>query len=146
MDLRNRPQKSCSMFRNRPQKSSSMFTSLLYISLFHSYPSSLVYLCTNASKSAARPLPSHTTTGTGGSPVRQSNTVRIVLDPPSNTTQTIGTPHPFVNFIGFSPPEKKVINSMFSQFMYIIELSSCFPFNQNNIARISDQMKHPFLL
>ena len=35
---------------------------------------------------------------------------------------------------------------MFSQFMYIIELSSCFPFNQNNIARISDHMKHPFLL
>lgn len=60
-----------------------------------SYPSSRVYLCVNANRSAALPLPSHTTTGTGGESVTYSNTERIVLAPPSNTTHITGTPRPF---------------------------------------------------
>ena len=48
----------------------------------------------NANKSAALPLPSHTTTGTGGVSVTYSNTDLIVLTPPSNTTHITGTPLP----------------------------------------------------
>lgn len=44
----------------------------------------------NAIKSAARPEPSQTTIGTGGSSVTYSNTARIVLVPPSMTKHTIG--------------------------------------------------------
>ena len=48
------------------------------------------HLCTNAIKSAARPEPSHTTTGTGGVSVTYSNTARIVFVPPSITKHTTG--------------------------------------------------------
>lgn len=48
------------------------------------------YLCMKAMRSAARPDPSQTTTGTGGSSVTYSNTALIVFVPPSITTQTIG--------------------------------------------------------
>lgn len=50
----------------------------------------LAYLCINARRSAARPEPSHTTTGTGGVSVTYSNTDLIVLVPPSITKQTTG--------------------------------------------------------
>lgn len=40
--------------------------------------------------SAARPEPSHTTTGTGGVSVTYSSTARIVFIPPSITKQTTG--------------------------------------------------------
>lgn len=43
-----------------------------------------------AIKSAARPDPSQTTIGTGGSSVTYSKTALIVLVPPSMTKQTIG--------------------------------------------------------
>lgn len=41
-------------------------------------------------RSAARPLPAQTMTGTGGLSVTYSNTALIVFIPPSSTTQTIG--------------------------------------------------------
>lgn len=47
-------------------------------------------LCIKAMRSAARPEPSQTTTGTGGSSVTYSNTALIVLVPPSITKQTRG--------------------------------------------------------
>ena len=47
-------------------------------------------LYANAIKSAARPDPSHTTTGTGGESVTYSSTERIVCIPPSITTHTKG--------------------------------------------------------
>lgn len=53
-------------------------------------PQSDAYLCTKAIKSAARPEPSHTTTGTGGVSVTYSNTDLIVFMPPSITKQTTG--------------------------------------------------------
>ena len=43
------------------------------------------YLCANAMRSAALPVPSQTTTGTGGVSVTYSRTARIVLVPPSIT-------------------------------------------------------------
>lgn len=43
-----------------------------------------------AIRSAARPEPSQTTTGTGGSSVTYSNTARIVFVPPSITNATTG--------------------------------------------------------
>ena len=48
------------------------------------------HLCTKAIRSAARPDPSHTTTGTGGVSVTYSRTARIVFMPPSITRQTTG--------------------------------------------------------
>jgi len=48
------------------------------------------YLCIKAIRSAARPEPSQTTTGTGGSSVTYSKTARIVLVPPSITNATTG--------------------------------------------------------
>lgn len=48
------------------------------------------YLCTNAIRSAARPEPSQTTTGTGGLSVTYSSTALIVFVPPSITKQTTG--------------------------------------------------------
>jgi len=48
------------------------------------------YLCIKAIKSAARPEPSQTTTGTGGSSVTYSKTARIVFVPPSITNATTG--------------------------------------------------------
>ena len=42
--------------------------------------------------SAARPLPSATTTGIAGFLVTDSKTVRMVLGPPSSTSSTTGTP------------------------------------------------------
>ena len=41
-------------------------------------------------RSAARPVPSQTTTGTGGVAVTYSNIARIVFVPPSITRQTNG--------------------------------------------------------
>ena len=41
-------------------------------------------------RSAARPEPSHTTTGTGGTSVTYSKTDRIVFVPPSITNATTG--------------------------------------------------------
>lgn len=41
-------------------------------------------------RSAARPEPSHTTTGTGGSSVTYSSTARMVFVPPSITRHTNG--------------------------------------------------------
>lgn len=41
-------------------------------------------------RSAARPDPSQTTTGTGGSSVTYSKTARMVLVPPSITKHTTG--------------------------------------------------------
>ncbi len=54
------------------------------------YPSSWAYLCVKARRSAARPLPSQTTMGTGGLSVIHSRTVRIVLVPPSSIKHTTG--------------------------------------------------------
>ena len=48
--------------------------------------------CAYAKISAARPLPSATTTGTAGFLVTDSKTVRMVLGPPSSTSSTTGTP------------------------------------------------------
>lgn len=48
------------------------------------------YLCIKAIRSAARPEPSQTTTGTGGSSVTYSKTARIVFVPPSITNATTG--------------------------------------------------------
>ena len=48
--------------------------------------------CAYAKISAARPLPSATTTGTAGFLVTDSKTVRMVLGPPSRTSSTTGTP------------------------------------------------------
>lgn len=44
--------------------------------------------------SEARPLPSQTTTGTGGSSLRYSSTIETTLGPPSTTRPTTGTPWP----------------------------------------------------
>lgn len=49
-----------------------------------------IYLWTNAMRSAARPEPSQTTTGTGGVSVTYSKTARIVFVPPSMTRHTTG--------------------------------------------------------
>ena len=48
--------------------------------------------CAWANISAALPLPSAMTTGTAGLLVTDSNTVRIVLGPPSRTSSTTGIP------------------------------------------------------
>lgn len=44
--------------------------------------------------SDARPLPSQTTTGTGGVSRRYSKTIEITLGPPSTMSATTGTPWP----------------------------------------------------
>lgn len=44
--------------------------------------------------SEARPLPSHTTTGMGGSSLRLSSAMEITLGPPSTIRHTRGTPWP----------------------------------------------------
>lgn len=44
--------------------------------------------------SEARPLPSHTTTGMGGSSLRLSSAMEITLGPPSTMRHTSGTPCP----------------------------------------------------
>lgn len=44
--------------------------------------------------SDARPLPSQTTTGTGGVSRRYSKTIEITLGPPSTIRATTGTPCP----------------------------------------------------
>ena len=54
--------------------------------------STAVCLCTNASRSAALPVPSNTTTGTGGTLVTYSRTRHGTPGPPSTTTHTTGTP------------------------------------------------------
>lgn len=59
-----------------------------YSTLFN-FPKS-TYLWTKAMRSAARPEPSQTTTGTGGTSVTYSKTARIVLIPPSITKHTTG--------------------------------------------------------
>lgn len=58
------------------------------------YPPSSEYLCPNARMSDARPLPSQTTTGTGGVSRRYSKTIEITLGPPSTMSATTGTPWP----------------------------------------------------
>lgn len=55
-----------------------------------SYIKMYTNLWTKAIKSAARPDPSHTTTGTGGVSVTYSKTALIVFVPPSITKQTTG--------------------------------------------------------
>lgn len=59
-----------------------------------SYPPSSQYLCAKDKMSEARPLPSQTTTGTGGSSLRYSRTIDTTLGPPSTTRPTTGTPWP----------------------------------------------------
>lgn len=56
------------------------------------HPSSSQYLCAKEMMSAARPLPSQTTTGTGGSSLRLSSMMEITLGPPSRIRHTTGTP------------------------------------------------------
>lgn len=58
------------------------------------YPPSSEYLCPKAKMSEALPLPSHTTTGTGGVSLRYSSTMEITLGPPSTIRATTGTPWP----------------------------------------------------
>lgn len=58
------------------------------------HPPSSEYLCPNARMSDARPLPSQTTTGTGGVSRRYSRTIEITLGPPSTMRATTGTPCP----------------------------------------------------
>ena len=72
-----------------------------FLALHPHLPSSS-HLHTKARMSAARPVPSHTMTGTGGESVTYSNTWRIVWGPPSITTQTTGVTRP--------PPAHKNIN------------------------------------
>lgn len=56
------------------------------------YPPSSAYLCPKAKISEARPLPSQTTTGTGGVSLRYSSTMEMTLGPPSTMRATTGTP------------------------------------------------------
>lgn len=58
------------------------------------YPPSSEYLCPKARMSEARPLPSHTTTGTGGVSLRYSRTIEMTFGPPSTIRATTGTPCP----------------------------------------------------
>lgn len=64
------------------------------VKISKSYPPSSEYLCANDRISDARPLPSHITTGRGGSSRRHSNTMEITLGPPSTMSPTTGTPCP----------------------------------------------------
>lgn len=61
---------------------------------WHSHPSSSQYLWAKEMMSDARPLPSQTTTGTGGSSFKLSRTMAITLGPPSRIKHTNGTPWP----------------------------------------------------
>ena len=54
------------------------------------------HLWQKAKRSAALPVPSHTTTGTGGDAVTYSRTALIVFVPPSITKQTNGVENPAV--------------------------------------------------
>lgn len=58
------------------------------------HPSSSQYLWANERMSEARPLPSQTTTGTGGSSFKLSSVIEITFGPPSTIRQTTGTPWP----------------------------------------------------
>lgn len=60
----------------------------------NAYPPSSEYLCPKAKMSEALPLPSHTTTGTGGVSLRYSSTMEMTLGPPSTMRATTGTPWP----------------------------------------------------
>lgn len=60
----------------------------------YSYPSFSVCLWAKERMSEARPLPSHTTTGTGGSSRKLSSTTVIMFGPPSTIRHTSGTPWP----------------------------------------------------
>lgn len=62
--------------------------------LINAYPPSSAYLCPKAKMSEALPLPSQTTTGTGGVSLRYSNTMEMTLGPPSTMRATTGTPWP----------------------------------------------------
>lgn len=66
------------------------------------------YLCIKAMRSAARPDPSQTTTGTGGTSVTYSKTDRIVFVPPSITNATTGMLL-CVSVINFSFYVKKIV-------------------------------------
>lgn len=59
-----------------------------------SHPPSSENLCAKEMMSEARPLPSQTTTGIGGSSLRLSRAMEITLGPPSTIRQTRGTPWP----------------------------------------------------
>ena len=65
-----------------------------FVTYQKSYPPSSEYLCAKDRTSEARPLPSQTTTGTGGSSRRYSRTMEITFGPPSTTRPTTGTPCP----------------------------------------------------
>jgi len=73
---------------------SCLIVLLEWIEINLTYPPSSEYLCPKARMSEARPLPSHTTTGTGGVSLRYSSTIEITLGPPSNIKATTGTPCP----------------------------------------------------
>lgn len=59
-----------------------------------SHPPSSENLCAKEIMSEARPLPSQTTTGIGGSSLRLSRAMEITLGPPSTIRHTRGTPWP----------------------------------------------------
>ncbi len=75
-------------------ENSSLIVLLQWREIKLTYPPSSEYLCPKARMSEARPLPSHTTTGTGGVSLRYSSTIEITLGPPSNIRATTGTPCP----------------------------------------------------
>lgn len=84
----------------------------LYPSVSHgtrqfTHPPSSEYLCPNARMSDARPLPSQTTTGTGGVSRRYSKTIEITLGPPSTMRATTGTPWPIPALKKGKEKEKK---------------------------------------
>lgn len=58
--------------------------------IYIEYRVECIYLWTKAMRSAARPDPSQTTTGTGGVSVTYSKTALIVFVPPSMTKHTTG--------------------------------------------------------
>lgn len=90
----------CALFYDTVQSSS--ICKLIFISYHNitverdnlTYPPSSEYLCPKARMSEARPLPSHTTTGTGGVSLRYSSTIEITFGPPSTIRATTGTPCP----------------------------------------------------
>lgn len=67
---------------------------ILLLELESTHIISAVCLCMKAMRSAALPVPSHTTTGTAGFSFRYSHTVRISFGPPSTSSPTKGTPCP----------------------------------------------------
>lgn len=83
-----------------------------------SYPPSSEYLCPKAKMSEALPLPSHTTTGTGGVSLRYSSTIEITLGPPSTIKATTGTPWPIPAHENKWQQEKQGVKSENSEEQY----------------------------